>query len=97
MLILRFCFKTRLYKNFTKGYRISLNCDFSAHVCGEQNYVAEVDHESLLEPPPFPGYYSNYMYCWYKITSPVNTRIRFWIDDLGSKQFYRTEFYLKVN
>jgi len=66
------------------------------HICGIREFSAEIDVENIIQAPAYPGDYGNIMNCWYTITSPENTRIRFWIDDFGTKKFYRRIAYNNI-
>ena len=59
------------------------------HICGDREFQAEIDVEKRIAPPPYPGSYGNSMYCWYAITAPEGSRIRFWVDDFGTGSFNR--------
>jgi len=65
---------------------------FLVHICGIREFSAEIDVENIIQAPAYPGAYGTDMNCWYKITSPENTRIRFWIDDFGTETFYRRSY-----
>jgi len=52
--------------------------------------------EQIIQTPAYPGDYGTTMNCWYTITSPENTRIRFWIDDFGTEEFYRRIAYNNI-
>ena len=53
--------------------------------------------EYTIDAPPYPEAYGNTMDCWYTITAPTNTRIRFWVDDFGTITFQTSRFYMWVS
>ena len=74
-------------------------CIISAlvHICGKRTYEAQVDSENIIHPSPYPVPYANTLNCWYTVTAPSNTKIRFWIDDFGTERFDSALFYLWVS
>ena len=68
------------------------------HICGDRKIVAEIDIKNTIHAPPYPDPYgSNSMTCWYTITSPEATRIRFWVEDFGTERFHSYYFYMNVS
>ena len=53
--------------------------------------------EKSIKPPPYPQDYGSSLECWYTITAPENSRIRFWVDDFGTEQYHNSRFYLWVS
>ena len=66
------------------------------HICGTQKFSAEIDMENIIYAPPYPGSHGSTMDCWYTITAPENTRIRFWVDDFGTKTFNSQRYFMQV-
>ena len=67
------------------------------HICGDRKFAAEVDIKNTIHAPPYPDAYGSTMTCWYTITSPEDTRIRFWVEDFGTEQFNSRYFYMNVS
>ena len=53
--------------------------------------------EKTIQAPPYPSAYGNSMDCWYTISAPENTRVRFWIDNFGTAVFQTSRFYIWVS
>ena len=70
---------------------------FVVHICGIREFYAEIDKEKIINAPPYPESYGNFMVCWYSIFSPQNTRIRFWVDDFGTGKYDYRYFYMWVS
>ena len=67
---------------------------FVVHLCGKQFFKTINGKINSISPSSYSVAYSNEMYCWYTITSPENTKIRFWVDDFGTENFNQNYFYL---
>ena len=77
-----------------------MHCSFKiylVHICGIRKFNADIDVEKTIQAPSFPEGYGDSMDCWYTITAPENTRIRFWLDNFGTRRFYSFYFYLWVS
>ena len=68
---------------------------FLVSICGDEDFLAEIDVEKIIHPPSYPQSYRSTMNCWYSIVAPEKTRIRFWVDDFGS-QIKSSSHYLSV-
>ena len=66
------------------------------HICGIQQFDAEIDMERIIYAPPYPGSHGSTMDCWYTITAPEDTRIRFWVDDFGTETFHSGRYFMQV-
>ena len=65
-----------IIKNFIISPQINVHL-ITVHICGKRDFTAELDLEKSIEPPPYPQDYGNVMECWYTLSAPENTKIRF--------------------